>query len=104
LWGRSPTCQCELLDDFFRNLSSRVRASLVEVRVPTDRLNLTDEEIALLPDPDWVTEDDADFIIAVRAERKPGRRASLEQVLLENGIKVYLENSIAIKRCVQRKL
>lgn len=56
-------------------------------RVRADRLNLTDEECALLPDPDWVTEDDADFIIARRAEREPGKRASLEQVLRENGIK-----------------
>lgn len=56
-------------------------------RVRADRLNLTDEERALLPDPDWVTEDDADFIIARRAEQEPGKRAGLEQVLRENGIK-----------------
>jgi len=55
-------------------------------RVRADRLNLTDEECALLPDPEWVTEDDADFIIARRAEQEPGKRASLEQVLRENGI------------------
>jgi hypothetical protein len=56
-------------------------------RVRADQLNLTDEERALLPDPDWVTEDDADFIMARRAEREPGKRANLEQVLRENGIK-----------------
>jgi len=61
-------------------------------RVRVDRLSLTDEERALLPDPDWVTEDDADFIIARRAEREPGKRASLEQVLLENGIRPRTTN------------
>jgi|SRR5579864_1212265 len=53
-------------------------------KVRADQLNLTDDERALLPDPDWVTEDDADFIMARRAEREPGKRASLEQVLREN--------------------
>jgi hypothetical protein len=55
-------------------------------RVRTEQLNLTSDERALLPDPRWVTEDDADFIMARRAEREPGKRASLEQVLLENRI------------------
>ena len=59
---------------------------MLKKRVRAERLNLTDDERALLPDPDWVTEDDADSIMARRAEREPGKRASLEQVLRENGI------------------
>jgi hypothetical protein len=55
-------------------------------RVRAEQLNLTHDERALLPDPDWVTEDDADSVMARRAEREPGKRASLEQVLRENGI------------------
>ena len=39
---------------------------------PSVELNLTKEEIAMLPDRDWVTEDDADAIVSSRraAERK----------------------------------
>jgi hypothetical protein len=59
-------------------------------RVRAEQLNLTYDERALLPDPDWVTEDDADSIMARRAEREPGKRASLEQVLRENGIHSHL--------------
>jgi hypothetical protein len=57
-------------------------------RVRSDQLNLTDDERALLPDPHWVTEDDADFIIAKRAEQDPGTRASLEQVLRQNALRL----------------
>jgi hypothetical protein len=65
-----------------------VPGAFPQKRVRVDQLNLKVEERALLPDPDWVTEDDADFIVAMRAEREPGKRASLEQVLRENGIKL----------------
>lgn len=41
----------------------------------------------MLPDPNWVSKDDADFIIGIRREREPGQSASLEQVLRENAIK-----------------
>jgi hypothetical protein len=53
--------------------------------IPAGDTNLTPQERALLPDPDWVTEDDADAIIGRRREREPGRRYSLEEVLRENG-------------------
>ena len=33
---------------------------------PSAELNLSKEEIAMLPDPDWVTEDDADAIVSAR--------------------------------------
>jgi hypothetical protein len=55
--------------------------------LPADRFNLTQEERCTLPDPNWLTEDDADAIIAMRREREPGKNVSLEQVLRENGIK-----------------
>jgi hypothetical protein len=51
---------------------------------PASELNLSPEEIAQLPDPNWVTEDDADAIIGLREERKggsiPADRA-LEEIL-----------------------
>ena len=37
--------------------------------IPAEQTNLTPAERALLPDPDWVTEDDADAIIGMRRER-----------------------------------
>lgn len=55
-------------------------------RVRADRLNLTDEERSLLPDPDWVTEDDADAIVAKRREKEGG--VSFEEVLRENGLRL----------------
>jgi hypothetical protein len=56
--------------------------------IPTGQTNLTAQGRALLPDPDWVTEDDADYIIGLRREREPGKRRSLEEVLRENGYKL----------------
>jgi len=55
-------------------------------RVPADRLNLTDQERASLPDPNWVTEDDADAIVARRRQKEP--TVSFEEVLRENGIRL----------------
>jgi hypothetical protein len=49
---------------------------------PTSELNLTKEEIAMLPDPNWVTEDDADAIMSLRSEREGGA-IPLEDVLKE---------------------
>jgi hypothetical protein len=63
-------------------------AAAVRNRIPADQTNLTRQERALLPDPDRVTEDDADAIIGLRREREPGRRYSLEEVLRENGYKL----------------
>lgn len=51
--------------------------------IPASRFNLTPQERALLPDPDWVTEDDADAIISLRREREPS--VSLEQYLRKRG-------------------
>ena len=51
---------------------------------PSAELNLTKEELAMLPDPNWVTEDDADAIVAARrtAEEK---YSSVDDVLRRLG-------------------
>ena len=36
---------------------------------PASDFDLTPEEIAVLPDPRWVTEDDADAIVCARREK-----------------------------------
>jgi hypothetical protein len=73
-------------DSARRTDSLVTRSSGTRKRVPADCLNLTDEERALLPDPNWVTEDDADAIIARRREKEP--TVSFEQVLRENGFRL----------------
>jgi hypothetical protein len=61
--------------------------------IPVERTNLTAKERALLPDPQWVTEDDADAIMSMREEKKAaGRSYSLEQVLSENGLTLERSN------------
>jgi hypothetical protein len=65
--------------------TSRVSSSSLK-RVPSEVLNLTDEERAVLPDPDWVTEDDADAIVSMR--RKQEGSVSFEEVLRKNGIRL----------------
>ncbi|MGA2741757.1 MAG: hypothetical protein ABSG65_30505 [Bryobacteraceae bacterium] len=50
---------------------------------PAEATNLSPVERDLLPDPDWVTEDDADAIIALR--RQGERPISLEQALKKYG-------------------
>ena len=47
-------------------------------------LNLTTQEIALLADPEWVTEDEADCIIS-RRRQKQGGYIPVEEVLAEEG-------------------
>ena len=55
--------------------------------IPASRFNLTPAERALLPDPDWVTEDDADVIISLRRERTE-KPIPLERVLKRYGYRV----------------
>ena len=55
--------------------------------VPSGETNLTSQERALLPDPDWVTEDDADYIIGMRGERE-GKPIPLAEVLKRYGYRV----------------
>ena len=62
-------------------------------RIPVERTNLTAKERALLPDPRWVTEDDADAITMMREEKKAGGRSySLDQVLREYGLTLERSN------------
>lgn len=62
-----------------RNGKSRRRKGAAR---PTAELNLTKEEIAMLPDPNWITEDDADAIMSLRSESEGGA-ISLEDVKKE---------------------
>ena len=39
-------------------------------RLPVDRVELSAEERALLKDPDWIDEDEADLIVCMRRERE----------------------------------
>ncbi len=62
-------------------------------RIAVERTNLTAKERALLPDPRWVTEDDADAIASMREEKKAaGRSYNLEQVLAEYGLPLERSN------------
>jgi len=59
----------------------------LEKRIPVAETNLTAKERALLPDPNWLTEDDADAIMIMRdLKAHGGRTFSFEQVLRESGI------------------
>lgn len=63
-------------------------AAAVREGIPADQTNLTPQERALLSDPDWVTEDDADIIISLRRLRRPGRTYSLDEVMHRLGYDV----------------
>jgi hypothetical protein len=52
---------------------------------PTSDFKLTLEEIAMLPDPEWVSEDDADAIVCMRREAT-GKARSIDEVLTSLGI------------------
>ncbi len=47
---------------------------------------LTPAERACLKDPDFITEDEADVIVAKRRLKEPGRMVPLEEILAEAGI------------------
>lgn len=64
---------------------SSPRSSRPAIRA--SRTNLTPEERALLPDPDWVTKDDADFVIGLRGELQ-GKPIPLARVLRRYGYRV----------------
>jgi hypothetical protein len=53
---------------------------------PASELNLTRAEIALLEDPDWVTEDEADIIVSARREAE-GDEIPIDDVLRRFGHK-----------------
>lgn len=69
--------------------SAPVRRSATTTHVgarPSAELNLTKEEIAMLPDPDWVTEDDADAIVSARRAAE-GKYSPIDDVLRRLGHK-----------------
>ncbi len=71
-----------------RNPELAVRhAAAAREGIPADQTNLTPQERALLPDPDWVTEDDADYIIGMRGEHQ-GKPIPLAKVLKRYGYRV----------------
>ena len=53
--------------------------------LPASKLNLTPGERAMLPDRDWVTEDDADAIVGLR-RLKTQRPIPLEEALKQLGL------------------
>lgn len=56
-------------------------------RLSTLGLELTDEERALLSDPEWMDEDEADFITAMRiGKEEEGRAIPLRQWMSERGL------------------
>jgi hypothetical protein len=63
-------------------------ATALRQGIPAGETNLTRRERALLPDPDWVTEDDADAIISMRRLRRPGRTYTLDEVMHRLGYDV----------------
>jgi hypothetical protein len=79
------------------NVSHPVRTEGVAPKGVTRRraseLNLTAEERAMLPDPEWVTEDDADAIVGLR-RLKTEQPISLDELLTQLG----LERSDLTKR------
>jgi hypothetical protein len=64
-------------------LATRRKRPSVVAR-PSSILNLTRKERAILADPDWVTEDEADVIYAMRHEHEPS--IPLEEVAKEFGL------------------
>jgi len=42
--------------------------------LPASAVKLSPDERAMLADPNWITEDEADLIMGKRGERKSGRR------------------------------
>lgn len=46
---------------------------------------LSPAERAMLKDPDFITEDEADLIVSDRSMKEPGRSYSLDEVLAEMG-------------------
>jgi hypothetical protein len=74
-------------------VSRRRNIARIPDRMPVAETNLTAKERALLADPDWLTEDDADAIMSMREIKKAGGRSySLEEVLREHGFTLGRSN------------
>ena len=56
-------------------------------RLPTSGIQLSADEIALLQDPAWMDEDEADAITAMRAEKESaGKTIPIEHYMRDRGI------------------
>jgi len=61
----------------------------IKGRMPADGVDLTATERKFLQDPHWITEDEADAIVAERIyRREAGRAKPLREYLRERGITV----------------
>lgn len=70
------------------NLSD-LESLTVTCRISSQGVDLSAAERKLLQDPNWITEDEADAIVADRIYRREGRRAGpLREYLRKRGITV----------------
>jgi hypothetical protein len=53
---------------------------------PSSQFKLTAKERALLKDPDWMTEDEADLILAMRSEAEGGKNIPFEEWFARHGL------------------
>ncbi len=53
---------------------------------PSSEFKLTAKERALLKDPEWMTEDEADLILGMRSEAEGGENIPFEEVLARHGL------------------
>ena len=63
------------------------KASLEEINVfpiPAGEVELTEDERALLDDPDWITEDESDIIVAERSLAE-GESIPIEEYMRSRG-------------------
>jgi hypothetical protein len=57
--------------------------------LPSSAVRLTRSEKKLLKDPDWITEDEADVILALRELRKDkGKAIPFREYLRKSGVRV----------------
>lgn len=69
--------------------ASDLESLTIKTRTRADGVDLTAAERKFLQDPDWITEDEADAIIAERIYlREAGRAKPLREYLRERGITV----------------
>ncbi len=70
-------------------ISVDLESLTIKSRMPADGVDLTAAEIKFLQDPDWITEDEADAIVAERIyRREAGRAKPLREYLRERGVTV----------------
>jgi hypothetical protein len=68
-------------------------------RFPVSQSNLTPEEIKLLADPDWIDEDEADYITCKRRENEGAPAIPIEEVMRKLGV---TERDLRRKQRVRR--